>query len=256
MIAIYGADLALVHHAGFGRHARGMTPGILALLRRARIRSGLVVDLACGSGIGARELSRAGYDVLGVDASAAMIRLARKNAPRARFVRASLHEVELPRCDAITVVGEGLCYLGARNPPLERFFRRAARALRPGGLLVFDALVASRERGMAYSLWRSGEDWAIGVEVSEDETRSVLRREITTFVRAGRGWRRSKETHRLRVLDRDAVLGSLRRAGFAASSSPRLGAFRLPPRRVAFVARRHPEFRSGRPSSRVRGGRV
>jgi len=73
----YGADLAYIHDAGFGDFARKSAPGLLAILRQAGIRGGLVVDLGCGSGIWAAELTRRGYDVLGIDISRAMIRLAR-----------------------------------------------------------------------------------------------------------------------------------------------------------------------------------
>ncbi|MEW5927683.1 MAG: hypothetical protein AB1941_09365 [Gemmatimonadota bacterium] len=56
----YREDLASVHHVGFGDFAEGAAPGVLALLRQAGIREGLVVDLGCGSGVWARALRRYG----------------------------------------------------------------------------------------------------------------------------------------------------------------------------------------------------
>ena len=47
----YRADLALVHHLGFGFHADDCAPGILELLGPVRERDGLVVELGCGSGL-------------------------------------------------------------------------------------------------------------------------------------------------------------------------------------------------------------
>ena len=58
---------------------------MLTLLRRHGVPNGLVVDLGCGSGRFAAALGEAGYQVLGVDLSPAMIRLAKKRAPGARF---------------------------------------------------------------------------------------------------------------------------------------------------------------------------
>ena len=83
--SIYREDLSFVHDAGFGGFARAAAPHLLDLLRRRGIESGAVVDLGCGSGIWARELVDAGYEALGIDASAAMVRLARRRAPAARF---------------------------------------------------------------------------------------------------------------------------------------------------------------------------
>jgi SAM-dependent methyltransferase len=141
--ALYGPDLAHVHDVAFGGWAREAAPYVLARLREARIEDGLVVDLGCGSGIWAAELLGAGYDVLGVDASADMLTLARRRAPGAQLREGSLHEVELPPCAAITAIGEALNYHGPPN--LELLCRRAYAALQPDGLLVFDAAAPGRE---------------------------------------------------------------------------------------------------------------
>ena len=73
----YRADLALVHHLGFGFHAARCAPGILALLEPVRKRGGLVVELGCGSGLLTRYLVDAGHRVIATDASPAMLDLAR-----------------------------------------------------------------------------------------------------------------------------------------------------------------------------------
>jgi len=58
------------------------------------MKEGLVVDLGCGIGHWALELNRAGYRVLGVDQSPAMIRLARRKAPASKFKAASFLAVK------------------------------------------------------------------------------------------------------------------------------------------------------------------
>ena len=92
----YREDLAYIHDSGFADFARDAAPGLLAILRRNGVPSGLVVDLGCGSGRWARELTRAGYAVWGVDQSSAMIRIARRVAPGASFRVASLLDSDLP----------------------------------------------------------------------------------------------------------------------------------------------------------------
>ena len=96
----YQEDLAYTHDVGFGDFARNAAPGVLRLLRDRGVADGLVVDVGCGSGIWARELVDAGYDVLGIDQSAAMIDLARRRVPEAAFRRGSFVTTRLPVCDA------------------------------------------------------------------------------------------------------------------------------------------------------------
>src|SRR5579864_4187654 len=97
----YTEDLAFIHDAGFSDLARAAAAEVIRIMRARSIQGGLVVELGCGSGIGARELVRAGYQVFGVDISPAMIRLARRRAPGAKFVGGSMLRVKLPRCAAV-----------------------------------------------------------------------------------------------------------------------------------------------------------
>src|SRR5262245_38329190 len=114
----YGRDLAHIHEVGFGGFASGAAPALLALLRRSGVGSGLVVDLGCGPGHWAGALVAAGYDVLGIDISPSMVRLARRRVPTATFRTGSLFRTALPRCDAVTALGECFNYLfeGRRRP--------------------------------------------------------------------------------------------------------------------------------------------
>jgi len=107
----YREDLAYIHDVGHANFALRSAPGILKVLEENGIPEGLVVDLGCGSGLWARELLRAGYRVLGIDISEAMVEIAREKAPRAEFRVGSLFEAEIPPCDAVTAVSEVLNYL-------------------------------------------------------------------------------------------------------------------------------------------------
>jgi SAM-dependent methyltransferase len=93
------------------------------------------------------ELNRAGYKVLGVDQSPAMIKLARSIAPESKFQVGSLLSAKLPACDGVTSIGECLNYCfdeSNSRTRLRGFFRRVHRALRPGGVFVFDIAEPSR----------------------------------------------------------------------------------------------------------------
>src|SRR2546426_7956737 len=123
MVEAYNSDLAYIHDAGFGDFAKNSAPGLLQILHNSGLASGLVVDLGCGSGIWAAELSRAGYDVLGIDISQAMIDIARKRVPRGEFRTGSLLRAKLPRCDAVTALGECFNYLFDESNTLAQISR-------------------------------------------------------------------------------------------------------------------------------------
>jgi SAM-dependent methyltransferase len=237
--AFYRDDLAHVHHSGFTELAEHAALYLHRALLKRGIRDGTVVDLGCGTGELARAISERGFDVLGVDVSAAMIRRARRVAPRARFRVSTLADFDLPRCEAVTAVGEVLSYLppSTKPAPTGRFFLRVARALRPGGIFFFDALVTGAP-AMEYRLWKCSDEWAVLVNVSEDVRRRRLRRDITTFVRKGAHYRRSSETHELLVFRARALIRDLEHAGFRVRTTRRFGKTLLGARRLGFIARK------------------
>jgi SAM-dependent methyltransferase len=229
---IYGADLAYVHHAGFSEYARRTAPEIARLLaacqpfsRQAR-RSLPVVEFGSGGGTTAQYLSGRGFDVLGFDQSPAMVTLARRTAPLARFAVGSLATTPLPRCGAIIALGEVVSYLDDRHSTsahdrrLFHFFDRAARALEPGGLLLFDFMESARHRTSAASA-RSGHDWAVVASARAEG--AMLTRHITTVRNVSGRLRLSQETHRVRLYRRGAIAAALRRSGFRVAIRGSLG---------------------------------
>lgn len=224
---IYREDLAWIHHVGFGEFAESAAPGLLEILWRAGVTTGLVVDAGCGSGIWARELLRAGFAVFGFDASPAMLAIARTIAPTATFALATVDDVELPPCDAVTAIGEILNYGPSSLPD---FFRRVHDALRPGGVLVFD--LAEPSDFHAGDRRIDGDDWVVVTHKTVEG--NTLTRRITTF----REGRRSEETHLLRLYARDEVVTMLREAGFHVRVRRSYGSRRLPPAHSVFVATR------------------
>jgi SAM-dependent methyltransferase len=225
----YAPDLAAIHDAGFGGFARHAAPGLLRRLRRAGIRDGLIVDVGCGSGIWARELIDAGYEVLGADPSEAMLRIARRRAPEGQFDQASLLDFTPPRCAAITALGEVVCYAAG----LDDLTTGAARALPPGGLLLFDVATPARLETAGRGFFE-GEDWLLCNEVSGDG--DTLTRRITTFTRDGRAWRRAEEEHTLTLYPADDVLAALDAAGFEPRRIRSYGRELRPPPGLAFFA--------------------
>ncbi|HJR44381.1 MAG TPA: class I SAM-dependent methyltransferase [Actinomycetota bacterium] len=90
----YGRDLAEVHHHGYGWAATGAAQILTQELERRGLGRGRIVDLGCGSGILARLMTERNYDVVGLDRAREMLRIARREAPRARFLHGSVVDFE------------------------------------------------------------------------------------------------------------------------------------------------------------------
>jgi SAM-dependent methyltransferase len=236
----YDETLAGIHDVAFGDLSRRAAPVLLESLARAGIRDGLVVDLGCGSGIFAQAIAARGYEILGVDVSKAMLRLARRRLPDARFRLASLHDTEIPPAVAVTGIGESFNYFAGKalsERSLLRLFRRVHRALPPGGVLLFDLAAPGRVRGRSPAQSHfEGPDWSILVTNHEDRRRRVLTRRMVIFRKAGRRYGRSEEVHRQRLFERPVVLRLLREAGFHARPLPGYGDLRFPPGLVGYRA--------------------
>jgi SAM-dependent methyltransferase len=237
---VYSTDLAYIHDAGFAGYAERAAPELIRTLRRHGIGRGRLVDVGCGSGTLARRLVDAGYDVVGIDLSPAMIRLARANVPQARFRVGSFAGVALPRCRAVIAIGEVVTYLPEPQPGparLERFFARVYRALAPGGLFLFD-FMESAERRTYPPKSRSGTDWAVVLRADSDRSGRRLVRHITTFRKIGGEYRRSQETHVVRIYSRADIAAALTARGFAVRMRRSFGRVRLMAGDVAVIAQR------------------
>jgi SAM-dependent methyltransferase len=210
------------------------------MLRRGGIENGLVVDLGCGSGIWARELANAGYAVLGVDISPAMIAIARVRVAEAEFVAKSYLNFKLPECRAVTSLGEVFNYLFDKQngfDALGRLFQRVYSALGPSGLFIFDVAEPERKRGDRQTFCVD-RDWAALVEFEHDVGRSQLTRRIVTFRKVGKLYRRHDETHHLQLFRGSEIAEVLREVGFRVRIVRGYGDYPLPQGLVGFVARK------------------
>ncbi len=199
------------------------------------------MDLGCGSGLWAKELADAGYDVLGIDVSEAMVRISRGRVPEAEFRVATLFEVDIPSCNVVTAIGEVLNYLfdpaTGGDRALVRLFDRIHDALTPGGVFVFDVAEPGQvTRATPTRTFSEGEDWVVLVEKEEDREHETLTRRIVTFRKAGECYRRTDEVHRLQLYGAADIADRLRRAGFRVLVARGYGRYRLPKAHAAFVA--------------------
>jgi ubiquinone/menaquinone biosynthesis C-methylase UbiE len=93
----------------------------------------VALDAACGTGRHASMLAAAGWEVIGVDATAAMLEIARGKVPSGEFRLGDLRS--LPLEDAsVDLVTCGLALTHVED--LDPVFAEFARVLRPGGQVV------------------------------------------------------------------------------------------------------------------------
>ena len=236
----YGEDLAYIHDVGHADFALRSAPGILEILSRSGIHDGLVVDLGCGSGLWARELIDAGYGVIGIDISEAMIEISRKRVPEAEFRVGSLFDANIPPCGAVTAVSEVLNYLFDEEAGgLTPLFRRVFEALVPGGIFVFDVLGPGQvPPGDTARGFRVGDDWAVLSEREEDAERRTMERRIVSFRKVGEHYRRDDEIHRVQLYDPSELSAELGEVGFEVRTMHAYGDYPLGENHAAFVVRK------------------
>ncbi|MEA5598730.1 class I SAM-dependent methyltransferase [Rivularia sp. UHCC 0363] len=234
----YKEDLAYIHDVGFSDYCLKSAPGILEILQKNHINTGLVVDLGCGSGLWAQELVKSAYRVIGIDISYSFIDIARHRVPEAEFHVDSLFNAEIPPCNAVTSIGECLNYLfdsENNNQRLVELFRRIYKVLIPGGVFVFDIATPKQiNLGTITKGFTEGEDWIVLVE--KEEKQEILTRRIITFRRCGEHYRRDEEVHQQRLYEAADIVQALAQIGFRVETLKGYGEFNLPPNHTAFIA--------------------
>jgi len=109
---------------------------------------GIVAELCCGRGEAARLLERRVSRCVGIDVSAGMLEVARKELPEERFFFVQGDATELPLADCTF---DNVVMLGGIHhvPDRAKLFAEVRRILKPGGCLYF------REPLDDFLLWRA-----------------------------------------------------------------------------------------------------
>lgn len=136
-----------------GKDYAGEARKLDALLRQhVRSPGRSLLDVACGTGMHVAHLAR-GWHCTGLDASGAMLRVARRRVPGARFVQGDMRSFDLgERFDAVLCLFSAIGY--ARTlPGLRRTLCTFARHLAPGGVCIVEpwlrpAAVRARKPGL------------------------------------------------------------------------------------------------------------
>jgi len=143
-VALFYDDL--MEHVSYGKWIRYLEERF----RELDVSPGRILDVACGTGTPTLMLAERGFNVLGIDRSWDMIKLARaKTAESERDVpffvqdmRAISLSVEV---DVVLCLYDSLNFL-LRDEDLDAAFQSAYRTLSPGGLYIFDVVTEKNIR--------------------------------------------------------------------------------------------------------------
>ncbi|MCR5282153.1 MAG: class I SAM-dependent methyltransferase [Lachnospiraceae bacterium] len=195
--------------------------GYVRILKQYGIEDGLICDLACGTGNMTLLLARRGFDMIGIDASYAMLDLARKKDPEGRilFLEQDMCEFELyGTVRAVTLACDSLNYLLSPDQVLE-MFRLVNNYLDPGGIFLFDFNTTEKYRDLIGEqvISENREDCSFIWDNYFDEETQINECHLTLFVQQGDEglFRRLEETHLQRGYEKEQILSLLKQAGLS-----------------------------------------
>jgi len=186
-----------------------------------------VLDTACGTGQHAIALAQCGYEVVGTDVSAGMVRQARENAA-AQGVAVSFFEAGFGAIapavegtfDTVLCLGNSLPHVLTREHLLATF-QDWFSLLRPGGLLLVQSrnlehVVAQRDRWMPPRSSRQGEREWLFLRFYDFEADGSLVFHVVTLTREAESpWQQQETTTRLWPWKYAELVEDLDQAGFS-----------------------------------------
>jgi SAM-dependent methyltransferase len=135
---VYGKNFAEFYNRHWSDWAETVWPFVSRTVKKDCPKAGTWLDLCCGTGQLLKKVTQRGYAATGMDLSPFQLGHARRNAPKAKFVRADVRKYSLPeRYDVITCLFDSLNYL-LTPVGLKAAFTSARRHLNPDGLFIFD----------------------------------------------------------------------------------------------------------------------
>ena len=207
-----------------------------------------VLDCACGTGEITIRLHKAGYRMTGADISERMLELAQQKARKAgakiAFVRQAMQELCVHKpVSAITCACDGVNYLLTLND-VSQFFSGANRALKEGGLLLFDISSAYKLEKIlgGQTFGEDEQDCTYLWQNCFDEQSSLLEMRLAFFTPDGKGaYNRFDERHVQRAHTQQELTALLEQTGFSVEGV--YDAFTRNPaleqsERIQFVARK------------------
>ncbi len=174
-----------------------------------------ILDLCCGSGHISKKLAELGFKVTGIDSSAEMLVLARKNASQVDFKLDDARTFNLPNMfDLVISMSDSLNHI-MRKEELDLVFKNVYNSLYDGGTFIFDLTMEEgyKRHWLDYKSNIIEDSIVCAISTSYDPPDRIGKFKATIFSRNDE-WKRTDVTLYQRSYSRDELVSGLERAGF------------------------------------------
>jgi SAM-dependent methyltransferase len=194
---------------------------LIGKLKRYHIEEGLICELGCGTGSMTERLSTAGYDMIGIDASAEMLESAMKKQYEKDaadkdilYLNQDMREFELyGTVRAIVSVCDCLNYL-LEEEDLLQVFSLVNNYLDPDGIFLFDMNTAFKYETIGNDTIAENRDEGSFIwENDYDAASGINQYLLTLFLPEGSLYRKYEELHRQRAYTPETIKRLLEEAG-------------------------------------------
>ncbi|HET6482851.1 MAG TPA: methyltransferase domain-containing protein [Actinoplanes sp.] len=188
----------------------------LDMIRGAAPYARRILDLGCGTGRLTAMLAERGYDVVGLDSSAGMLRVAEGRGSSATFVQADILDLpDLGSFDVILTTGQPFNYL-ASEQELTAVMVRLYSILGDKGVLMFDGMSRRSFERMVTSAYVQEVDGTVLACTAEAEGADLAHISMIErrFEPRGDLWQLTMSIHKYSLFDSQAVRRAVVAAGF------------------------------------------
>jgi len=208
-------NFAWVYNKHWGNHFLPVAHDVIGSLAIPCIpANACILDLCCGTGQLAGELSRQGYFVNGVDSSEKMLEFARKNAPEVKFI---LDDARIFRnhneYHLVVSMFDSLNHVMI-SEELVKIFQNVRESLRDDGLFLFDVNMENGYQNHWYGTHGIVEDDHVCVFQTDYNPDSRIARFEATIFRLEKDWYRSDTTLLQTCYSESDIRSALETAGF------------------------------------------
>lgn len=215
LASVYDLFMEDVDYEGWCRYLTG-------ILKRNGIVDGLLCELGCGTGAVTELLSRAGYDMIGVDNSPEMLTAAQEkkdvSGSDILYLLQDMRDFELyGTVRAVISVCDSINYI-LEEEDLLRVFQLVNNYLDPGGLFLFDVNTAAKYEAIGDSvIAESREEASFIWENSYDAESSLNEYCLTLFLPEGEEglYRKQEEVHTQKAWSVEELRALIEEAGMA-----------------------------------------
>ena len=182
-------NFAYVYNRFWGEFPVTILPILEDLVLKDFPKNTRILDLCCGTGQLAAELTKQGYEVTGIDSSEQMLKYARMNSPTTAFIPSDVRSFMLmARFNVAFSTFDSLNHV-LEIDELEQVFGHVYRQLETNGVFIFDM---NLEPGFLHR-------WTVPIQIVEDDVVVIINSDydveeklatgnITTFTQNDDNW--------------------------------------------------------------------